>query len=125
MKFNSNVITHPITSGIAAALILSSLSITAFADNKAALKNAVGSDTKIVAENKIPDIKVAESSTKPIEDVFKILDVSHDGKISPKEAVKDKVLSSNYDVVDANHDGAVSIDEYIAFNVQLPPTSTN
>lgn len=125
MKFNSNVITHPITSGIAVALILSSLSITAFADNKAALKNAVGSDTKIVAENKIPDIKVAESSTKPIEDVFKILDVSQDGKISPKEAVKDKVLSSNYDVVDANHDGAVSIDEYIAFNVQLPATSKN
>ncbi len=124
MKFNSNVITHPISSGIAAALVLSSLSITAFADNKAALKNAVGSDTKIVVENKIPDIKVAESSAKPADDVFKKLDVNQDGKISPKEAVKDKALSSNYAAVDTNHDGAVSIDEYIAFNIPLPAASS-
>jgi hypothetical protein len=125
MKFNSNVITHPITSGIATALILSSLSITAFADNKAALKNAVGSDTNVVAENKIPNMKVAESSTKPTTDAFKMLDVNQDGKISFKEAVKDKALSSNYDAVDANHDGAVSIDEYVAFNIPLPATSSS
>lgn len=124
MKFNSNVITHPITSGIAAALVFSSLSMTAFADNKAAFKNAVGGDTNIVAESRIPDIKVAASSAKPTDDVFKKLDVNQDGKITPKEAVKDKALSSNYDAVDANHDGAISIDEYIAFNTSLPAASS-
>ncbi|MDD2833262.1 MAG: hypothetical protein PHD12_04550 [Methylotenera sp.] len=122
MKFHSNAIAHPITSSIATALLLSSLSITAFADSKVALEPAKDK-VVLIAENSIPDIKLAEASKLPAEDVFKKLDTNQDGKLSAKEAAKDKLLSSNYDAADANHDGAVTIDEYIAFNI--PATSTS
>ncbi|MDO9150763.1 MAG: EF-hand domain-containing protein [Methylotenera sp.] len=125
MKFNSNVITHPISSSILAALLLSSLSMTAFADNKAALKSAVGDDTNIVAENRTPAAIGAESPAKPADVTFKKLDMNQDGKLTSKEAVKDKTLSSNFDAVDVNRDGAISIDEYIAFSTSLPSTSSS
>lgn len=125
MKFNSNLITHPLSSGILAAMLLSSLSMNAFADNKASLKNAVGDDTNIVAENRTPDAIGAESPAKPADVTFKKLDMNQDGKLTPKEAAKDKTLSSNFDALDVNRDGAISIDEYIAFSTSLPATSSS
>lgn len=120
MKFNSNTITHPITTSVIAAFVFSVLSVSAMADNKAALESAVG------------NIKVAESSAAapaaaiPADEDFKKLDQNQDGKVSLKEAVKDKLLSGNFDLVDANHDGAISTDEHAAYKVSTSAkTSAN
>src|SRR3990167_3746215 len=112
MKFNSTVIIRPITSSIIAALMLSGLSVSAMADNKAALKSAIGNNIKIAAETKTTDIKVAKSSAAPANEDFKKLDLNQDGEISLKEAVKDKTLAGIFDAVDANHDGTISADEH-------------
>jgi len=121
MKFNSNTITHPITTSVIAAFVFSVLSVSAMADNKAALESAVGNN-----------IKVAESSAAvptaaiPADEDFKKLDQNQDGKVSLKEAVKDKLLSGNFDLVDANHDGAISTDEHAAYKVSTSAkTSAN
>ena len=118
MRFNSNTITRPITTSIIAAFLFSGLSVSAMADNKAALESAVGSN-----------IKVAESSAAvaatPANDDFKKLDLNQDGKVSLKESVKDKVLSGNFDLVDADHDGAVSIEEYASYKSSTAPAKTS
>ncbi|OGV76099.1 MAG: hypothetical protein A3I83_02130 [Methylotenera sp. RIFCSPLOWO2_02_FULL_45_14] len=124
MKFNSTVIIRPITSSIIAALMLSGLSVSAMADNKAALKSAIGNNIKIAAETKTTDIKVAKSSAAPANEDFKKLDLNQDGEISLKEAVKDKTLAGIFDAVDANHDGTISADEHAAYKTSLPAKTT-
>lgn len=46
---------------------------------------------------------------------FAKLDANKDGKISLKEAAKDKGLSASFDAVDANKDGSVAGEEFAAF----------
>lgn len=71
------------------------------------------------------DIKVAETdkadaaATKAAESDFKKLDSNGDGKISLKEAMKDKALANVFDVTDADHDGMVSLSEYLTYKSAL------
>ena len=115
MQFKSNLIIHPITTGVIAAFFVAGLSTTALADNKAALKDSIGKESK-VAEAKTGEIKVLDSTAKPpVEADFKKLDVNSNYKISFKEAVKDKDLSANFDAIDKNKDGNISPDEYSSY----------
>lgn len=66
-----------------------------------------------LAEAKPAEIKAADPMAKAPSDAdFKKLDGNSDGKISLKEAVKDKSLASAFDATDANHDGMIAADEY-------------
>jgi hypothetical protein len=115
MQFKSNLIIHPITTGVIAAFFVAGLSTTALADNKAALKDSIGKESK-VAEAKTGEIKALDSIAKsPVEADFKKLDVNSNYKISFKEAVKDKDLSANFDAIDKNKDGNISPDEYSSY----------
>lgn len=96
MKFNFNLI----TTNVIAALFVAGLSTAAMADNKAALKDSISKDVKIV-EAKLP-----------VDADFKKLDVNGNTKISLKEAVKDKDLSLSFDLADTNKDGNIGPDEY-------------
>lgn len=129
MTFNTNSIIHPVTAGIIATFLLAGLSNVAFADNKTAFKDAIK-----VAEAKTSELKEIDSSAKtPAEGDFKKLDANKDGKISLKEAVKDKALTTQFDATDANHDGMVSTDEYTIYKAAsatnptggTPATSVN
>lgn len=76
--------------------------------------------TSAYAENKAADAKKAEpAATKAVDADFKKLDTNTDGKISLKEAVKDKALANVFDVTDADHDGMVSTDEYANYKSAL------
>jgi len=76
--------------------------------------------TSAFAENKAADTKKAEAvATKTADADFKKLDTNTDGKISLKEAVKDKALANVFDVTDADHDGMVSTDEYLNYKSAL------
>lgn len=126
MKFNSNSIIRPVTSGVIATFLLVGLSNLAFADNSAALKDAIKTDIK-VAETKNIEMKEADVSIKaPADEDFKKLDANKDSKVSLKEAVKDKTLAAQFDATDANHDGMISTDEFASYkaNVALKATDS-
>jgi len=95
--------------------LLAGISTSAHADNKSALKDAIGADGK-VSEVKAGEIKPADApeviTKAPADTDFKKLDGNGDGKISLKEAVKDKVLATQFDTTDVNHDGMIAADEY-------------
>ena len=112
MNFNfSRKIISPMLAGMVSTLLFAGLSTPAFADSKSATKDAV-------SEMKTGDIKQAEAKpadtmTKaPIDADFKRLDGNGDGKLSLKEAVKDKVLATQFDATDMNHDGMIAADEF-------------
>ena len=65
-----------------------------------------------MAESKV-NAKVAAAT--PADPDFAKLDANGNGKISLKEAVKDKGISSAFDTIDANKDGNISADEHAAF----------
>ncbi|MDZ4142106.1 MAG: EF-hand domain-containing protein [Methylotenera sp.] len=120
MKFNTNSIIRPVTAGVVATFLFAGLSNVAFADNKAAFKDAIK-----VAEAKTTDMKEIDSSAKtPADGDFKKLDANKDGKISLKEAVKDKALTTQFDAADVNHDGMVSTDEYTIYKAGLATNAT-
>jgi hypothetical protein len=108
--------------------LIAGLSTSAHADNKSALKDAIGLDDKVkVSEVKTGEIKAAD--TKPADAMskapgdldFKRLDGNGDGKLSLKEAVKDKALAAQFDTIDVNHDGMIEMDEYA--NYKSAPTA--
>lgn len=79
-----------------ATLLLSGMAAqTAMAETKA--------DNKVV---------VAAASADP---EFAKLDANGNGKISLKEAAKDKSLASAFDAIDANKDGDITAEEYAAY----------
>ena len=51
----------------------------------------------------------------PADADFKKLDSNSDAKISLKEAVKDRTLSTSFDMTDANKDGNITSDEYASY----------
>ena len=112
IKLNSNSTTRTLSTGVVALLLIAGLNNLAVADNAAALKDAIKTDAK-VAEAKTSNMKEVDSMTKApaADDDFKKLDANKDGKISLKEAVKDKTLAALFDATDANHDGMLSGDE--------------
>jgi hypothetical protein len=63
------------------------------------------------AETKVKDV----TTEAPADADFTKLDVNSDKKISLKEAVKDKALSTNFDMTDMNKDGNITADEYSSY----------
>ena len=115
MNLNPNSIIRPISASVIALLLMAGLNNLAMADNAAALKDAIKTDSK-VAEAKVAATSETDLSAKaPADEDFKKLDANKDGKVSLKEAVKDKALASQFDATDINHDGMVSADEYLSF----------
>lgn len=115
MNLNPNSIIRPISASVVALLLMAGLNNLAMADNAAALKDAIKTDSK-VAEAKVAATSETDLSAKaPADEDFKKLDANKDGKVSLKEAVKDKALASQFDATDINHDGMVSADEYLSF----------
>ena len=115
MNLNPNSIIRPISASVVALLLMAGLNNLAMADNAAALKDAIKTDNK-VAEAKVAATSETDLSAKaPADEDFKKLDANKDGKVSLKEAVKDKALASQFDATDINHDGMVSADEYLSF----------
>ncbi len=133
MKLNPNSIIRPISASVMALLLMAGLNNLAMADNAAALKDSIKTDSK-VAEAKVAATNEADLSAKaPADEDFKKLDANKDGKVSLKEAVKDKALASQFDAADLNHDGMVSTDEYSSYKLAsaakvtdtAPATTTN
>ncbi len=111
MNFNfSRKIVSPILAGLASTLLFAGLSTPTFADSKSAVKE----------EMKAGEIKPADAMTKaPVDPDFKRLDGNADGKLSLKEAVKDKALAAQFDATDVNHDGMIAADEYANYKAAL------
>jgi len=132
MKLNSNSIIRPVSTSIIALVFMAGFNNLAMAGNAAALKDAIKTDIK-VAEVKSSDMKEVDSLAKgPADDEFKKLDANKDGKVSLKEAVKDKALAGLFDATDVNHDGMVSTDEYANYkaasavkSTEVAPAATN
>jgi hypothetical protein len=115
MNLNTNSIIRPISASVVALLLMAGLNNFAIADNAAALKDSIKTGSK-VAEAKVAATSETDLSAKaPADEDFKKLDANKDGKVSLKEAVKDKALASQFDAIDINHDGMVSADEYLSF----------
>ena len=115
MKLNLISIIRPVTTSIVGLFLISGIHNFAMADNAAALKDSIKTNNKL-AEVKTTDMKDVDAAAKaPADDDFKKLDANKDGKISLKEAVKDKSLAGQFDATDINHDGMVSTEEYTSF----------
>lgn len=72
------------------------------------------------AETKATDAKKVDSAAVKTADAdFKKLDTNADGKISLKEAVKDKTLVNVFNVSDTNQDGMLTTDEYMNYKSAL------
>lgn len=118
---HSNKSIQTILTGAVALLFIAGLSTPALADNKAAVKNAIGG--KIKPATQIKPTKIAKA---PTDAGFKKLDTNGDGKISMKEAVKDAALAVKFNDIDINHDGSVAADEYAGYTEAFTkPTAVN
>ncbi|MFM9836512.1 MAG: EF-hand domain-containing protein [Methylophilaceae bacterium] len=122
MNFNfSRKIISPILTGIISTLFMAGLITPAFAETK-----SVANEGKIkLAEVKATEAKPADAMTKaPVDADFKRLDGNGDGKLSLKEAVKDRALAMQFDATDVNHDGMIAADEYAAYKATLVSKTT-
>ena len=138
--------------------LIAGISSAAHAESKSTAKEIAGIEGKIkpsnekaaekVAEVKATDIKANDAkmvdakpmdtksidaaSKTPTDPDFKKLDGNSDGKLSLKEAVKDKTLAASFDATDVNHDGMLSADEYANYKTAsaikttepVPPPAT-
>jgi Ca2+-binding EF-hand superfamily protein len=94
------------------SLAFAMMATHAVADNKSALKDAIGNSAKVI-ETQPTEIKLTDKLAKVTpETEFKKLDTNNDEKISLKEATKDKALATQFDASDINHDGVISVDEF-------------
>jgi Ca2+-binding EF-hand superfamily protein len=112
----SRKIIKPVLTGLVSTIFITGLSTSVFAETKSA-----ANEGKIkLAEVKSTDAKTADALTKaPTDSDFKRLDSNGDGKLSLKEAVKDKALAAQFDAIDVNHDGMIAVDEYAAYKATL------
>ena len=112
----SRKIIKPVLTGLVSTIFITGLSTSVFAETKSA-----ANEGKIkLAEVKSTDAKTADALTKaPTDSDFKRLDSNGDGKLSLKEAVKDKALAAQFDAIDVNHDGMIALDEYAAYKATL------
>lgn len=119
MHLNTKPVILKVSTTAIALLLMAGINNVALADNTAALKDAIKTDGK-TAEAKSTDLKPTDTEAKiTIDEHFKVLDANKDGKVSLKEAVKDKTLAGQFDAADVNHDGMVSTDEYANYKVAL------
>lgn len=121
---------RPVSASFVSLLLTIGLNNVAMADNSAALKDAIPTNNTL-AEAQVAATTEAEVSASGEAD-FKKLDANKDGRISLKEAVKDKSLTTYFDAADMNRDGMVSADEYTnyksaasATGIENPASSTN
>jgi hypothetical protein len=76
--------------------------------------------TPAFAEVKAADAKKADAALiKTANADFKKLDANTDGKISLKEAVKDKDLVNVFNVTDTDQDGMLTTEEYVNYKSAL------
>jgi hypothetical protein len=123
MKLNSTPVIVKVSTTAIALLLMAGINNVALADNTAALKDAIKTDIK-VSEAKSTDTKATDAGTKAqVDESFKVLDTNKDGKVSLKEAVRDKALAGQFDAADVNHDGMVSAEEYASYKVALSAPS--
>lgn len=113
----------PIRQLALAGVVIAMAATSAFADNQAALKDAIGNSNK-VAEVKSTDTKATTVAPVAIETEFKKLDSNNDQKISLKEAVKDKSLAAQFDATDVNHDGLLTADEFASYKSAAKPADS-
>lgn len=113
----------PIRQLALAGVVIAMAATSAFADNQAALKDAIGNSNK-VAEVKSTDTKATTTAPVAIEAEFKKLDSNNDQKISLKEAVKDKSLAAQFDATDVNHDGLLTTDEFASYKSAAKPADS-
>jgi ABC-type Na+ efflux pump permease subunit len=99
---------------------LSSNSMRLIAAGTIGLFLSSGLITPAFAEVKATDTKKVDSAAVKTTDAdFKKLDANADGKISLKEAVKDKALVNVFNVTDTNQDGMLTTDENINYKSAL------
>jgi hypothetical protein len=115
MKLNSAFIKKLVISTISLTA-LAMFSTFSFADNKEALKDAIGFSVKMADAKPIERINISKSSVaksnEMIEAEFKKLDANKNEKLSLSEAAKDESLIKQFNDVDINHDSVISADEY-------------
>ena len=75
----------------------------------------------VTTQTAMAETKVAAATN--VDPDFAKLDSNHNGKISLKEAAKDKGLTASFDAVDANKDGSISSSEFSAFKVASTGTA--
>ena len=92
---------------------ISKLPVKAIAITSLASLFMLGAPQLALAETDAPAKVVAAEA--PSDADFKKLDINSDAKISLKEAVKDKSLSTGFDMTDANKDGNITQDEYASY----------
>ena len=108
-------ITKKTVVGFLNLMLITGLSATAYAENK----EIVSGD---ITESKVTTV-IAKA---PTDLGFKALDTDANGKISLKEAIKDRVLASQFNATDVNHDDAITADEYALYtSTTKKPTAVN
>jgi Ca2+-binding EF-hand superfamily protein len=99
---------------------LSSSSVRLIASGTIGLLFSIGLITPAFAETKAAENRKFDSAALKTADAdFKKLDTNADGKISLKEAVKDKTLVNVFNVSDTNQDGMLTTDEYMNYKSAL------
>ncbi len=77
--------------------------------------NALANEDMKAKTVKVADSKTVEQMEKiPADTNFQKLDEDNNGKISLKEAAKDKDLFTKFEKSDVNKDGMITSDEYAA-----------
>lgn len=76
--------------------------------------HAFSASKEIVTDSKERKVSTVIAQVT-IDPEFKTLDVDADGKISLKEAIKDRALAAKFNVTDANSDGEITAEEYALY----------
>jgi hypothetical protein len=122
MKLNSAFIKNLAISTITMTA-LTAFSTLTFADNREALKDAIGFSVKMADAKPVEKIDIPKpttsKSTEIINAEFKKLDADKNEKLSLKEAAKDELLVKQFNEVDINHDSVLSADEYAYYKMAL------
>ncbi len=114
----SNIYINPIAFGIAMIGASVLFSLAAYAGDAAKATDSKIQEIKTSEAKPATGATAAPTATPVAADAdFKKLDGNADGKLSIKEAGKDKTLASVFEKVDANQDGMVSTDEYATYKV--------
>jgi hypothetical protein len=100
---------------------LTTFSTLTFADNKEALKDAIGFSVKMADAKPAEKVDIPKPTTSKANEIinaeFKKLDVDKNEKLSLKEAAKDELLVKEFNEVDINHDSVISMDEFTYYKM--------
>ncbi|MGZ8271587.1 MAG: hypothetical protein ACXW1T_10240 [Methylophilus sp.] len=122
MKLNSAFIKNLAISTITMTA-LTAFSTLTFADNREALKDAIGFSVKMADAKPAEKIDIPKPPTSKTNEIinaeFKKLDADKNEKLSLKEAAKDESLLKQFNEVDINHDSVLSADEYTYYKMAL------